>query len=67
MADMLGELKTVHVSASADYDVVIGAGLLSKLDAFVRPFCDGKKVVLVSDDDVFPRYGAAAAAAFERA
>ena len=60
MADRLGELKTVHVSASADYDVVIGAGLLGSLDTLVRPFCAGKKVVLVSDDEVFPRYGSAA-------
>ena len=67
MSDRLGELKTVHVSASVDYDVVIGAGLLDELDTFVRPFCAGKKVVLVSDDEVFPRYGSAAAAAFEGA
>ena len=67
MSDRLGELKTVHVSASVDYDVVIGAGLLDELDTFVRPFCVGKKVVLVSDDEVFPRYGSAAAAAFEGA
>ena len=67
MSDRLGELKTVHVSASVDYDVVIGAGLLDELDTFVRPFCAWKKVVLVSDDEVFPRYGSAAAAAFEGA
>ena len=67
MSDRLGELKTVHVSASVDYDVVIGARLLDELDTFVRPFCAGKKVVLVSDDEVFPRYGSAAAAAFEGA
>ena len=60
MADRLGELKTVHVSASVDYGVVIGAGLLGSLDTLVRPFCAGKKVVLVSDDEVFPRYGSAA-------
>ena len=41
MSDRLGELKTVHVSASVDYDVVIGAGLLDELDTFVRPFCAG--------------------------
>ena len=50
MSDRLGELKTVHVSASVDYGVVIGVGLLDELDTFVRPFCAGKKVVLGAAD-----------------
>ena len=68
MADRLGELKTVHVSASADYDVVIGAGLLDELDTFVRPFCGRfgaltfRAAIACAKDDPFVRLAARAKA-----
>ena len=52
-------MKTVHVTASRQYDILIGAGLLRKTGARVRAVSDAKTVMLVSDDAVWPLYGEA--------
>ena len=58
-------MKTVHVSASRGYDVVIGSGLLETLGRTAEQLCPGRTACLMSDDTVFGLYGAAAAASLE--
>ena len=53
-------MKTVPVSASKNYDVIIGAGLLTQLGAYAQSLGKSEKVCIVSDSNVFPLYGAAA-------
>lgn len=50
-------MKTVHVNASRQYDVLIGAGLLREAGAHVRAVSDARTAMLVSDDAVWPLYG----------
>ena len=48
-------MKTVHVPASAPYDVLIGPGLLSSLGSRVRDLCPkAGRYLLVTDDNVGP-------------
>ena len=53
-------MKTVHVTASRSYDVLIGAGLLCKLGDYAQTLGKARKVCIVSDSNVFPLYGNAA-------
>lgn len=60
-------MTTVHVHASRDYDVCIGAGCLDSLGrraAAVKAPCSA---LLVSDETVYALYGAAAEASLTRA
>ena len=50
-------MKTVTVSASTSYDILIGSGLLSRLGQQVKAVCSAGKVCIVSDSNVFPLYG----------
>lgn len=50
-------MNTVTVRASKTYDIRIGAGLLSTLGASAAELKKAKKVCLVSESNVFPRYG----------
>ena len=52
-------MKTVHVTTSRSYDVLIGAGLLSELGAYALALGKARKVCVVSDSNVFPLYCAA--------
>lgn len=54
-------MKTVKVSASKAYNVLIGAGLLHSLGAESMKVVKPGKAVIVSDSNVWPLYGAAAA------
>ena len=60
-------MKTVHVSASRGYDVVIGGGLLETLGRTAAELCPGRTACLVSDDTVFGLYGDRARASLEAA
>ena len=60
-------MKTVHVNASRQYDVLIGAGLLREAGARIRAVSDAKTVMLVSDDSVWPLYGEAVHASLQDA
>ena len=60
-------MKTVHVTASQSYDVMVGSGLLSSLGEYAARVCKAEKCVIVSDSNVFPLYGAAAGAQLENA
>ena len=50
-------MKTVTVNASKQYDIKIGAGLLSTLGKEVQKLGKAVKVAIVSDSNVFPLYG----------
>ncbi len=52
-------MKTIEVSASRKYDVVIGSGLLPTLGKRIKKLCKATKAVVVSDSNVFPLYGEA--------
>ena len=50
-------MKTVHVSASTEYDIIIGKGLLSSLGEYAKQLSRAEKVAVVSDTNVWPLYG----------
>lgn len=50
-------MKTVHISASKEYDVKIGAGILYRLADEMEAIVDPKIVCIVSDSNVWPIYG----------
>ena len=54
-------MKTVHVSASRDYDVRIGSGLFAGLGALIKQSVPAQTAVLVTDDTVDTLYGTQAA------
>ena len=50
-------MKTVHVKASQEYDVVIGPGLVNKVGEFAGEVAKGAtKALIVSDTNVAPLY-----------
>lgn len=50
-------MNTVHVTASRNYDVLIGAGLLSSLGIHAAAMKKANKVCIVSESTVWPIYG----------
>jgi len=60
-------VTTVHVSASREYDVLIGRGLLERLGETVRACTKAQTAVVVAGDIVFPLYGSRAIASLEAA
>jgi len=50
-------MNTVHVTASKDYDVLIGSGLLRSLGSYAAGIQNVKKVCIVSESNVWPIYG----------
>lgn len=50
-------MNTVHITASRDYDVLIGSGLLGSIGARAAAMKKVKKVCIVSDTNVWPLYG----------
>ena len=53
-------MKTVRIQASTQYDILIGPGLLSQLGTRVAALGRAGKVCIVSDSNVWPRFGEAA-------
>lgn len=53
-------MTTIHVAASRAYDVVIEPGLLAQLGPMAAGLLSGRRAAVISDDRVFPLYGAAA-------
>lgn len=49
-------MKTVTVTASKEYDVVIGAGLLRHITNHIAPVMSCCKVAIISDSNVAPLY-----------
>ncbi len=60
-------MKTIHVTASSEYDVKIGGGLLSALGTELSKVCNVGTAAIISDSNVWPLYGNAATAALESA
>lgn len=60
-------MKTVSVHASRSYEIRIGRGLLQGAGEQIRAVTDAKKVMLVSDDAVWPLYGGAVRRSLEAA
>lgn len=50
-------MKTITVSASKEYAVKIGSGLLGALGAEIRAVCKATKAAIISDSHVYPIYG----------
>ena len=50
-------MKTITVSTSKRYDVIIGSGLLSNTGKMVASVIDPGKAAIVSDSNVWPIYG----------
>ena len=60
-------MKTVSVHASRSYEIRIGRGLLQGAGEQISAVTDAKKVMLVSDDAVWPLYGGAVRRSLETA
>lgn len=60
-------MKTVHVNASKEYDIVIGKGLLQKSGALISDVLKCKTLCLVTDDTVNALYADTVSASLEGA
>ncbi len=60
-------MKIINVTASSSYQVKIGSGLLSQLGAEAAQVCKGRHAAILSDSNVWPLYGQAAASSLEAA
>ncbi len=60
-------MKTVNVTASKNYQVIIGAGLLQNIGATVTTVVKPCKAAIVSDSNVYPLYGQAVKGGLEAA
>lgn len=58
-------MKTVHITASSEYDVKIGSGLLRTLGAEVCDVCKAGTAAIISDSNVWALYGEAAVSSLE--
>ena len=58
---------SVHVSASREYEVLIGEGLLAEAGARIREVCRAKTAVIVAGDLVWPLYGNKVRTSLEKA
>lgn len=50
-------MRTVHVSASREYEVLVERGLLTRCGELVRAATRAKKAVVIAGDIVYPLYG----------
>ena len=50
-------METITVNASRTYQVQVGAGLLARTGELSAPLIQGRDAVIVSDSNVWPRYG----------
>ena len=60
-------MRTVHVTASKEYDVLIGQNLLSTLGSHAAGMERVRKVCIVSETNVWPLYGETAARSLQEA
>lgn len=60
-------MRTVHVTASRSYDVVIGSGLLDSVGQRVAALGKVQKVCIVSETTVWPLYGTTVKTSLENA
>lgn len=50
-------MNAIHVSASANYDVLIGSGLLNRIGPLLKGVSKAQTLAVISDDNVWPLYG----------
>ncbi len=50
-------MRKLHVSASGEYDILIGSGLLGSVGDVIRSVTSAGKLMVLSDDNVFPLSG----------
>ena len=50
-------MKTIHVSASKQYDILIGSNLLENIGTYIQMFPKVSRIAIVSDSHVWPLYG----------
>ena len=50
-------MKTIHVSASKEYDVLVERGLLSRCGELIRGVCPGHSAAVIADETVWNLYG----------
>lgn len=60
-------MTSIHVTASREYDVLIDSGLLDMAGAYIAPLVKGRRALIVSDDVVYPLYGARLSCSLEAA
>ena len=60
-------MKTIHVTASKEYDVKIGSGLIATLGTEVAAICKTGTAAIISDSNVWPLYGEIAVKSLENA
>ena len=51
-------MRSVHITASREYDVLVERGLLSRCGELVKAATKAKKAVVIAGDIVYPLYGA---------
>ena len=59
-------MKTIHIRASREYAVKIGAGILLELGSEISQVCKTGTAAIVSDTNVWPLYGETAKASLEQ-
>lgn len=60
-------MKTIKVTASNNYDVLVGRGLLQELGVYIKTLTKAQKIAIVSDSNVWPIYGKEAVNSLENA
>lgn len=60
-------METITVNASRTYQVQVGAGLLARTGELSAPLLQGRDAVIVSDSNVWPRYGRTVAGSLAQA
>jgi len=50
-------MKTIKISASRDYDVIIGNNIIQHIGKHMKAFTRANFICIVSDSNVFPLYG----------
>lgn len=60
-------MKTIKVTASKNYDVLVGRGLLEELGIHIKKLTRAQKIAIISDSNVWPLYGTIATKSLENA
>ena len=60
-------MKTIKVTVSRNYDVLVGSGLLQKLGQYAKALTKAQSIAIVSDSNVWPLYGKSAIESFQAA
>ena len=60
-------MKTISITASKPYHVLVGSGLLQELGLYTKKITKAAKIAIVSDSNVWPLYGALATKSLEEA